>query len=75
MDTDIHLMYGYCVAYTLHKPIARASTVSGDEFCHGITKFYMFCPFSLCNKSVIWFDQAFILIYLQIYSENEMIYF
>ena len=58
MDRDARLMYGHYVAYTLHKLIARVSSVRGDEFCHQITKFCMFCPLSLRNKSVCRFDQA-----------------
>ena len=60
-DRDARLMYGHYVAYTLHKSIARVSSVRGDEFCHPITKFCMFCPFSLRNKSVCRSDQALIL--------------
>ena len=41
-----------------HKSIARISSVRGDGFCHRITKFCMFCPFSLRNKSVCRSDQA-----------------
>ena len=44
----------------LHKSIARVSSVRGDEFCHQITKFCMFCPFSLRNKSICRSDQALI---------------
>ena len=51
-------MYGDYVAYTLYKSIRRLSSVRGDEFCHRITKFCMFCPFSLRNKSVCRSDQA-----------------
>ena len=47
-DRDARLMYGRYVA-----------SVRRDEFCHWITKFCMFCPFSLRNKSVCRSDQAF----------------
>ena len=57
-DKDACLMYGHYVAFTLHKSISRVSSVRGDEFCHRITKFCMFCPFSLRNKSVCRSDQA-----------------
>ena len=62
-DRDVSLMYSHCVAYTPHKPIAKASSVRGDEFCHRITLFRMFCPYSPFNKSVSQSDQAFILKY------------
>ena len=39
-------MYGYYVAYMLHKSIGRVLSVRRDKFCHRITKFCMFCPFS-----------------------------
>ena len=39
IDRDVCLIYGDSVAYTLHKPITRASSIRGDEFCHWITKF------------------------------------
>ena len=56
-DREACSLYGHCVAYTLHKQIARASSVRGDELCHWITKFCMFCPFFLNNVSRS--DQAF----------------
>ena len=59
MDRDACLMYGHCLAYMLHKPKARVSSVKRDGFCHRITKFCMICPFSLRNKSVCLSDQAF----------------
>ena len=52
----IRLMYGHCVAYTLHKLIIN---VRGYEFCHLITKFCMFCLFSLRNISFSPLDQDF----------------
>ena len=58
-DRDACLMYGRYVAYMLLKSIARVSSIRGDEFCHRIIKFCMFCPFSLCNKSVCQSDQDF----------------
>ena len=57
-DRNARLMYGHCVAYTLHKSIARVWSVRGDELCHRITKFCMFCPFFLRYKSVCRSDQA-----------------
>ena len=59
-DRDARLMLCHYVAYTLHKSIAKVSSVRGGEFCHRITKFCMFCPFSLRNKSVFRSDQAFV---------------
>ena len=59
MDRDARLMYCHYVASMLHKSIARVSSVRGDEFCHRITKFCMFCPFSFRNKSVCRYDQAY----------------
>ena len=29
-DREDHLMFGHCVAYTPHKPIARALSIRGD---------------------------------------------
>ena len=58
-DRDTRLMYGHYASYTLHKSITRVSSVRGDEFCHRITKFCMFCLFPLRNKSVCRSDQAF----------------
>ena len=57
-DRNTHLMYSHCVAFTLHKLIGRASSVGGDEFCLQITKFSMFCPFSLRNESVSRSDKG-----------------
>ena len=54
-----------------HKSIARVSSVRGDGFCHRITKFCMFCPFSLRNKSVCRSDQAFIGIF-QLFSAASL---
>ena len=61
-DRDACLMYGHYVAYRLHKSIARVSSIRGNEFCYWITKFCMFCPFSLRMKSVCRSDQAFSLV-------------
>ena len=58
-DKDTRLMYGYYVAYMLHKSIATVLSIRGDEFCHRITKLCMFCPLSLRKKSVCRSDQAF----------------
>ena len=58
-DRDACLMYGHYVAYTLHESNATAESITGDEICHRITKFCMFCPLSLRNKSVCQCDQAF----------------
>ena len=77
MDRDARLMYSHYMVYMLHKSLARVLSVRGDEFCHQITKFCMFCPFSLCNKSVFWSDQAlywyyrFILSTLSCQLQNE----
>ena len=58
MGRDARLMYSHYVAYTLHKSIAKVSSIRGDEFCHRITQFCMFCLFSLCKKYVCQSDQA-----------------
>ena len=47
-DRDARLMYGRNVA-----------SVRGEEFCHRITKFRMFCLLSLRNESICRSDQAF----------------
>ena len=36
-------------------------SIRRDKLCHLITKFCMFCLFSLHNKSVSWSDQALTL--------------
>ena len=46
-DRDARLMYCRYV-----------TSIRGDEFCHRITKFCMFCLFSLRNKAVCQSDQA-----------------
>ena len=48
----LHVRYScrHCLASTFHTPIVRASSSRIDEFCHRITKFYMFC----CFPSVIY---------------------
>ena len=73
-DKDASLMYGHYVAFTLHKSISRVSSIRGDEFCHRITKFCMFCPFSLRNKSICWSDQALRVIQIEriIYANSKL---
>ena len=35
----VRCSYGHCLTSRLHIPIARTLSVTGDKFCHGITKF------------------------------------
>ena len=57
----------HSVVSALHAPISRAVSGRGDRFYHRITKFYMFCPFSLRYITVSRFDRAFMHVVIFLY--------